>query len=96
MIYALRTGWCDLESVDTEIKHLELIDVSDGTRNRWFYFGGDLYHCLGPEIFYHYTHKQYWGCWALAEVCALKVLLFIILQFMVRYNKCVQWEASNA
>ena len=28
MIYALRIGWCALESVDTEIKHLDnwLID----------------------------------------------------------------------
>ena len=31
MIYALRIGWCALESVDTEIKHLDnwLIELID-------------------------------------------------------------------
>ena len=30
-------------------------------------------------MFYQCTHKQYWKCWALAEVCTPQVLLLLLV-----------------
>ena len=55
-----------------------------GTRNRSLYFSGDQH--LDPgiflTIFFNHTHKQYWMCWALAEVCTLQVLLCEVLLYV--------------